>query len=205
MRALAMTGMVTVALMPSIISGSLIRATPPSARMSAGTRSRAMTATAPASSATFACSGVTTSMMTPPFSISAKPRFTGTVPVRAAAGVVSSAMDVILRPTTHRRMGPFSPTRTRPSAEVDLRHARFGQLDPAAAGSDEDRLPVRVREQRRLRRLRPRPVAEDDLATGEDDGIAPPQRRGLGRAGVGRAAGVRDELEHDVVGGHRLA
>ncbi|MDQ1644455.1 MAG: pyridoxal 5-phosphate synthase pdxS subunit, partial [Cryptosporangiaceae bacterium] len=37
-------------MMPSIMSGSDMRATPPSLRMSAGTRSRAMTATAPASS-----------------------------------------------------------------------------------------------------------------------------------------------------------
>ena len=43
MRALAMTGMVTAALMPSIRAGSLMRATPPSRRMSAGTRSRAIT------------------------------------------------------------------------------------------------------------------------------------------------------------------
>ena len=43
-------------MMPSTSSGSLIRATPPSRRMSAGTRSSAMTATAPASSAILACS-----------------------------------------------------------------------------------------------------------------------------------------------------
>src|SRR5690554_4972035 len=48
--------------------------------MSAGTRSSAMTATAPASSAIFACSAVTTSMMTPPLSISAIPRLTRVVP-----------------------------------------------------------------------------------------------------------------------------
>ena len=46
-----MTGMVTAFLMPSIICGSDMRATPPSARMSAGMPSRAMTATAPAASA----------------------------------------------------------------------------------------------------------------------------------------------------------
>ena len=40
----------------AIRSGSLMRATPPSRRMSAGTRSSAMTATAPASSAIRACS-----------------------------------------------------------------------------------------------------------------------------------------------------
>ena len=58
-----------------------MRATPPSRRMSAGTRSRAITAQAPASSAILACSAVTTSMMTPPFNISARPRLTGNVPV----------------------------------------------------------------------------------------------------------------------------
>ncbi len=57
-----------------------MRATPPSARMSAGTRSSAMTATAPASSAIFACSALTTSMMTPPLSISARPVLTRRVP-----------------------------------------------------------------------------------------------------------------------------
>src|SRR3954452_5936865 len=80
MRALAITGMETAEMMPSIMSGSLIRDTPPWARMSAGTRSSAMTATAPASSAILACSAVTTSMMTPPLSISAMPRFTRDVP-----------------------------------------------------------------------------------------------------------------------------
>jgi hypothetical protein len=55
--------------------------------MSAGTRSNAITAQAPASSAMRACSGVTTSMMTPPFSISASPRLTGYPPVARAPGV----------------------------------------------------------------------------------------------------------------------
>ena len=68
-------------MMPSIMSGSLIRDTPPWARMSAGTRSSAITATAPASSAILAWSGVTTSMITPPLSISAMPRLTRLVPV----------------------------------------------------------------------------------------------------------------------------
>ena len=85
MRALAMTGMETEVMIASIMSGSLMRATPPWARMSAGTRSSAITATAPASSAMRACSGVTTSMMTPPFSISAIPRLTRSVPVAGLA------------------------------------------------------------------------------------------------------------------------
>ena len=42
MRHFAITGIVTTALMPSIIAGSLMRATPPSRRMSAGTRSSAI-------------------------------------------------------------------------------------------------------------------------------------------------------------------
>src|SRR5258708_7269861 len=81
MRALAITGMVTAAMISLISPTSLMRATPPSRRMSAGTRSRAITATAPASSAILACSALTTSMMTPPRSISARPRFTRDVPV----------------------------------------------------------------------------------------------------------------------------
>ena len=60
--------------------GSLMRATPPCTRISAGTRSSAITATAPASSAILACSGVTTSMITPPFSICARPRLSVSVP-----------------------------------------------------------------------------------------------------------------------------
>src|SRR3954447_1753274 len=91
MRALAMTGMETASMIPWTMSGSLIRAMPPWARMSAGTRWRAMTATAPASSAIFACSGVTTSMMTPPFSCSAMPRLTASVPVVGVVALRSSA------------------------------------------------------------------------------------------------------------------
>lgn len=47
---------------PRINAGSLIRATPPSRRISAGTLSSAITATAPACSAIRACSVVTTSV-----------------------------------------------------------------------------------------------------------------------------------------------
>ena len=68
-----MTGIDTTFWMPSMISMAHMRATPPSLRISAGTRSRAITAAAPASSAILACSGVVTSMITPPLSISASP------------------------------------------------------------------------------------------------------------------------------------
>ena len=61
--------------MPRIILGSLIRDTPPAARISAGIRSNAITAHAPAASAIRACSGVVTSIITPPLSICAKLRF----------------------------------------------------------------------------------------------------------------------------------
>ena len=61
-----------------------MRATPPSRRMSAGTRSSAITAQAPASSAILACSAVVTSMITPPLSISARPDFTVKVPVSSS-------------------------------------------------------------------------------------------------------------------------
>src|SRR2546423_8119060 len=83
MRAFAMTGIVTASWISTILSGSAMRATPPSARMSAGTRSRAITATAPASSAIRACSAVVTSMITPPLSMSARPLFTRIVPISA--------------------------------------------------------------------------------------------------------------------------
>ncbi len=59
-----------------IIRGAAMRATPPSLRMSEGTRSSAITEQAPASSAILACSAFVTSMITPPFSISASPTFT---------------------------------------------------------------------------------------------------------------------------------
>ena len=56
-----------------------MRATPPSARIIAGTRSSAITATAPACSAITACSTSITSMITPPFRFSASPVFTRNV------------------------------------------------------------------------------------------------------------------------------
>src|SRR5882672_9961796 len=75
MRTLAITGIVTAAMISRIFLGEAIRATPPSARMSAGTRSSAITATAPASWEMRACSALVTSMITPPFNISANPVF----------------------------------------------------------------------------------------------------------------------------------
>jgi hypothetical protein len=87
-----------------------IRAQGGVARMTAATRSRANTATAPASSAIFAWTAVTTSMMTPPLSISAMPRLTFAVPttfgelsvvtsVLAARGIAGLLGVVVRRPS----------------------------------------------------------------------------------------------------------
>src|SRR2546423_7216586 len=76
-----------------------MRATPPWARMSAGTRSSAMTATAPASSAIRDCSAVVTSMITPPFSISARPPLTRIVPISVTSAIILEARadEILLR------------------------------------------------------------------------------------------------------------
>src|SRR5215472_13747889 len=76
MRTLAITGIVTVFMISRITLMDAMRATPPSLRMSDGTRSSAITAHAPAFSAIFACSAFVTSIITPPLSISARPTFT---------------------------------------------------------------------------------------------------------------------------------
>ena len=84
-RHLAMTGMLTAALISSISFGSDMRATPPNLRMSDGTRSSAITATAPASWAMRAWSAVTTSMITPPESMRASPTLVAQVLVSMLA------------------------------------------------------------------------------------------------------------------------
>src|SRR6056297_1977636 len=97
MRAFAITGIDTASTMPRIMSGSDMRATPPWERMSAGTRSSAITAVAPASSAMRACSAFTTSMMTPPLNISAKPVLTVVVPMAVVVWLDSSFTDTASR------------------------------------------------------------------------------------------------------------
>ena len=115
-----------------------MRATPPCTRMSAGTRSSAMTATAPASSAILACSGVTTSMITPPFSISAIPRFTRAVPCCwPALGVAETCWsDDTAIPLT-----PATVTPDRTSASVPGRRSRSTRASapcPRAAATGRD-------------------------------------------------------------------
>src|ERR671934_1561559 len=70
-----------------------MRAKPPSLRISAGTRSSAITATAPASSEMRAWSASVTSMISPPLSISARPDLTLIVPVSAIAVILASACE----------------------------------------------------------------------------------------------------------------
>src|SRR5450759_1223756 len=99
MRHFAITGMVTASMIERISVGSDIRATPPSFLMSAGTRSKAITAQAPESWAILACSAVTTSMITPPLSICARPVLTLKDPFPALCPFdpLRSAMNRILR------------------------------------------------------------------------------------------------------------
>src|SRR4051812_5772553 len=89
MRAFAITGIDTASWISAILVGSAIRATPPSRRMSAGTRSSAITDAAPASSAMRASWALTTSMITPPLSISARPALTRNVPVSFTGAMVA--------------------------------------------------------------------------------------------------------------------
>ena len=106
-------------MIPSIIEGSLMRATPPAARMSAGTRSSAITATAPASSAILAWSGVTTSMMTPPLSIWARPVLVAQVDVST---VMRASIPLVGRARFAGRVWPRGPRpfeSTEPRARTD--------------------------------------------------------------------------------------
>src|SRR6187200_1873723 len=147
MRAFAMTGTDTAEMMPSIRSGSLMRATPPCERMSLGTRSRAMTATAPASSAIRAWSAVTTSMITPPASMRASPTF--------VAQVLRSM--VVIRPDILLSR-EFAAQPSDLSAQEHAHLAPPGhevvEVAAAASGGGKDRLiPVRPLQQRLGRRV----------------------------------------------------
>src|SRR5207248_6558031 len=107
-----------------------------------GTRSRAMTATAPASSAIRACSAVVTSMITPPFSISARPLFTRIVPISAIAAILATeaaANGVRLRGV---RLRP--PVDERVALEVEQR------AKPAAGSRRRGRPPVALLHQLRV-------------------------------------------------------
>ncbi len=94
-----------------------MRATPPSRRMSAGTRSSAITATAPASSAMRACSASTTSMITPPLSISASPVLSRGVALSPSVAPVMRSPPML---AAGRRSGP-ARARDRPRSAAGPR------------------------------------------------------------------------------------
>src|SRR5687767_7890613 len=163
--------METASLMPSIMVGSLMRATPPSRRMSDGTRSSAITATAPASSAIFACAGSTTSMITPPLSISARPRFTRVVPVSWLMG--RGAASAMHRSYRRCRTPPQRDLRARPVPTVSslpLRPAARDELHEGLPWPELDGGAGVVGELDWAGPVRPGPRAAYHLALGEHQG-----------------------------------
>ena len=133
MRALAITGIVTASWISSIFAGRTCAPRRRRARMSAGTRSSAITATAPASSAIFACSALTTSMITPPLSISARPALTLKVPVsmghhgirRARRAYVATTRECLGRPGP---AGRVARARRRTRRSTRRRREELGDL-----------------------------------------------------------------------------
>src|SRR5438132_13802839 len=154
MRAFAITGMVTASWISRILSGSAMRATPPSRRMSAGTRSSAITAQAPASSAMRAASAVVTSMITPPLSISARPVLTLSVPTSMppilpadlpGEAAVEDRLLPLRRPVgpEHHDVGPADPILEdrRPAREaLDGLHDLLAVTTVLAAGDEQSGL-----------------------------------------------------------------
>src|SRR5919109_620718 len=171
-----------------------MRATPRSRRMSAGTRSNAITAQAPASSAIFAWSAVVTSMMTPPFSISARPDFTVKVPVSRCTGTPSSLEGPSLPPAL--RAGPGS------LLERDLTGVGRHQGHEGAPGREGDSLtPLRL-EDRQVAQARAEPPAQDQPPVAEDPRAAVAREIDRRRMRAGRVDDVGhadlDLLDHEV-------
>ncbi len=151
-----------------------MRATPPSRRMSAGTRSSAITAHAPAFSAITACSALTTSMITPPLSISARPLLTRMVPVSAMRGSVASCPLPRPRAAGGRSRGAGGRRRGR-RVVAGRRRSRRG----AASGSAAPALGARRQEE-------PGPAQREPQEQPEQR-----ERPGRGRRGSGVVALVR--------------
>src|SRR2546422_837999 len=135
MRALAMTGMVTAFWISWIFFTGDMRATPPSLRMSEGTRSSAITDAAPASSAILACSALVTSMMTPPLSISASPMCLRSAILSPLASAMKSPLGFCVTPLA------------RPRARPDARDAVVPRAPPRRAAARPRRFcrPARTR------------------------------------------------------------
>src|SRR5262245_47201993 len=156
MRALAITGIVTASWISRILSGSAMRATPPWARMSAGTRSSAITAQAPASSAMRAWSAVVTSMITPPFSISARPVLTLSVPISIGVQSNQRLSGGCAAGNRLRRRGDHEHT-TRRVAQHRL-HRAAKRLAPMPPRADDNQVDVARRGLLRQERPRLAPV-----------------------------------------------
>src|SRR4029450_3953819 len=140
-----MTGMDTACWISLILFTGDIRATPPSRRMSDGTRSSAITATAPASSAILAWSALVTSMITPPLSISASPTFSLSVPVSAIAvvsfsGLTAVVPSVVAQPSEQARLGRrplrLEQGERRGVADAAVRGRTVGAEHPVEASAD---------------------------------------------------------------------
>src|SRR5215210_6456258 len=141
MRHFAITGIVTASWISRIFSGSDIRATPPCTRMSAGTRSSAITATAPASSAIRAWSASTTSMITPPLSISARPVLTRIVPSSSIgesllrrAALAADAADPAEELRERRALGLAEETEVHAVDAFEVGHGCFAKLPMPVVG-----------------------------------------------------------------------
>ena len=160
-----------------------------------------MTATAPASSAILACSAVTTSMITPPRSMSARPRLTVNVPVRRSSPFVicpGHSHDSLLRLVKQQRsrVAGASSTPDRRRRSKELGHHR-PEPPEHAAGARRSRAPTAVQEEDRRPSSRApsrspggyrvtdeRPVVGGELAPGPGEPPAPARaiRRRAGRA-----------------------
>src|SRR5487761_311954 len=127
-RHFAITGIVTASMIERISVGSDIRATPPSFLMSAGTRSRAITAQAPESCAILACSAVTTSMITPPLSICARPALTLKEPFTALLCPLREPLVSAIEMNSTR--GSPCPRQGERVVGAGHQQARLGRLEP---------------------------------------------------------------------------
>ena len=212
-RHFAMTGIETACWISRILETGDIRATPPSRRMSAGTRSRAITAAAPACSAILACSALTTSMMTPPLSISARPTFTRKRVVLVHRSSLGAWRHLFV--LTHTTGADCAGSRSGSLPSDRLGQKRDPRLDlpafppgrPRAAGSDgpplSDRSPLRASPRRPARPRLRRPAGPETSPAGaaRRAGCRPPRPTRKPRAGgSSERADGRDPARFDLAG-----
>src|SRR5262245_39770839 len=182
MRALAITGMLTVCWISRILLTAAMRATPPSRRMSEGTRSSAMTDAAPACSAIRACSALVTSMMTPPFSISARPMCLGSAILRPFTSLIGSLSFSFMRAKARSHyqclepLGRRAGTPAPPPVGDRLGESLDTVLDP----------PLRHRGERQPRRPVAAAVHEEARSGREADAAAQRSLQERGRITAGR-------------------